>query len=100
MMPLVGHAGWGGIAETLIFMFSCSQVWTVGLALAGAVLRSRVLVGLSFVPAVAVVATIQLSWLGYQELAITLLVPLAVALYLYVDHRPHSDLPDGAEGGG
>ncbi|QJW96988.1 hypothetical protein FTUN_4548 [Frigoriglobus tundricola] len=73
MTPLLGHAGWGGIVEAIACMFLCSQVWIVGLALAGAVFRSPVLVGFSFVPAVAVVTTIELSGAGYAVWAITLL---------------------------
>jgi hypothetical protein len=88
MTPLFGHAGWGGIAETLACMFLCSIVWIVGFALAGAVFRSPVLVGLSFVLAVAVVANIELSSSGYAVWAITLLAPLAASGSLFPNHRP------------
>jgi hypothetical protein len=97
MTPLFGHAGWGEIVETLACMFLCSIAWIVGLALAGAVFRSPVLVGLSFVPAVAVVATIELSSSGYAVWAITLLAPLTAALSLLPNPRPDSDSPDDTE---
>ena len=97
MTPLFGHAGWGGIVETLACMFLCAEVGIVGLALAGAVFRSPVLVGLSFVPAVVVVATIELSDIGCMVWVITLLAPLAAAVYLFPNHRPHSDSPDDTE---
>lgn len=92
MTPLFGHAGWGGIVEALACIFSCSVVWAVGFALAGAVFRSRTLVGLSFVLPVIVVATIELSFIGYGLWAITLLAPLAAAS-LSRNHR--QDLEEG-----
>jgi hypothetical protein len=98
MPPLFGHAGWGGIVETLACIFLCSAVWIVGFALAGAVFRSRVLVGLSFVLAVAVVANIELSSDGYRVWGIILLAPLAAAGSFLPNHR--SDSPDDVERGG
>lgn len=97
MAPLFGHAGWGGVAETLACLFFCAEVGIVGLALAGAVIRSAVLVGISFVPAVAVVATIALSGTGYAVLAITLLAPLAAASSLHRNQRPDPNPPDDTE---
>ncbi|QJW98595.1 hypothetical protein [Frigoriglobus tundricola] len=96
MPPLFGHAGWGGIVETLACMFLCSAVWIVGFALAGAVFRSPVLVGFSFVLAVAVVANIELSSDGYMLWAIILLAPLAAAGSFLPNYL--SDSTDDAEG--
>jgi hypothetical protein len=78
-------------------MFLCAEAGTVGLALAGAVFRSSVLVGLSFVPAVTVVATIELSGTGYAVWAITLLAPLAAVVYLSGNYLPDPEAPDETE---
>lgn len=96
-MPLFGHAGWGEILDTLVCVFLCAEVGIVGLALAGAVFRSPVLVGLSFVPAVFIVVTIGLSGTGYAVLAVTLLAPWVAVCSLLPNRRPHPDSPGGIE---
>jgi hypothetical protein len=97
MTPLFGHAGWGGIVEALACMFLCAGVGIVGFALAGAVFRSPVLVGISFILAVAVVANIELSCCGYMVWAIALLAPLVAVGSFFPDHRPDPDSPDDTE---
>src|SRR5262245_43036428 len=97
MTSLFGHAGWGGIVEALAFLFLCSAVLIVGFALVGAVFRSPTLVSISFVLAVVVVATIELSACGYAMWVLTLLAPLAASCSLFCNHRPHLDSPDDTD---
>jgi hypothetical protein len=102
LVPLFGDVGGAGGLDALGYILMCSIACIAGIALAGAVLRSQTLVGLSFVLAVALVAPWGWSsrdFTGCLGCAmITLFAPVGAALYLANSSRPDQEGPTEAVG--